>query len=336
MNRSKNKITDFNYKISPSGKTLTITGTGVIPLQEDILDYPWNNIPCKRVIISEGIWEIPNGAISFPEAEAVLLPDSMVNIDDGAFNGMLALKRLHFGKYVMNIEPHFFDDLLVDFDGNEALREFTVDKNNLVYTAEGGVLYTKDMKTLISFPVGKQVKGAYTVKNGVEKIAPYAFGHVGFGLHTVKLPTTVRSIGEGAFAYSHVKRVVLSPAVKVIPECAFMCCRYLEEIKLPVGVKFIGPEAFASIGLTSIVIPEGVEHIEQEAFCSSSLGTISLPSTVRYIGRNAFAELTENWHRRYTLTVQGNIKECYDRGQVEIEEEGNELLLKALTEGKRR
>ena len=94
------------------------------------MDYPWNGISCKHVIISEGIWEIPCGAIRFPEAESVRLPESLVNINAGAFDGMRSLKRLCFGKYVMNIEDGFFDDLLAELER----QGFTVkrDKNVLI------------------------------------------------------------------------------------------------------------------------------------------------------------------------------------------------------------
>lgn len=326
------EIKGFDYKISKTGKTLTITGCGKIPQQEDILDYPWNEFPCKHVIISEGIWEIPCGAIRFPEAESVRLPESLVNINAGAFDGMRSLKRLCFGKYVMNIEDCFFDDILADFDGTEPLREFAVDKHNLVYTTIGGVLFTIDLKTLVRFPVGKSIKGTYAVRKGVEKIAPYSFSMAGERLHSVKLPPTVGKIGSGAFAYSSIERVVLSPAITEIPENAFACCWQMKEIDLPAGIKVIGEGAFAYAGIMDITIPEGVERIGPEAFSNSNLGTINLPSSLQRIERNAFADLMEARHRRYTLTVKGSLTKSYDPARLEIEEEGNELLLAALAE----
>lgn len=326
------KIKGFDYKISKTGKTLTITGSGQMPLQEDSLDYPWNGFPCKHVIISEGILEIPCGAIRFPEAESVRLPDSLVNINAGAFDGMRSLKRLCFGKHVINIEACFFDDILADFDGSEALREFVVDKHNLFYTTIGGVLFTKDLKTLVRFPVGKPVKGTYAVRQGIEKIAPYAFSMSGERLHSVKMPSTIEEIGVGAFAYSSIERVVLSPAITEIPENAFACCWQLKEIDLPAGIKVVGEGAFAYAGITEITIPEGVERIAPETFSNSNLGTINLPSSLQRIERNAFADLMEAGHRRYKLTVKGNLAKSYDSARLEIDEEGNELLLVALAD----
>ncbi len=331
---TREKIEGFDYKISKTGKTLTITGSGKIPQQEDCLSYPWNGFPCKHIIISEGIWEIPCGAIQFPEAESVRLPDSLVNINAGAFDGMRSLKRLCFGKYVMNIADCFFDDILADFDGTEPLREFAVDKHNPVYTMVGGVLFTKDLKTLVRFPVGKPVKGTYAVRKGVEKIAPYAFSMTGERVQSIKLPSTVGKIGKGAFSYSSIVRVVLPPAITEIPEDAFACCWQMKEIDLPAGIKAIGEGAFSYAGITDITIPEGVERIGLEAFANSNLGTISLPSSLRFIERNAFADLmvAEGRHRRYTLTVKGSLTKSYDPARIKIEEEGNKILLAALAE----
>lgn len=330
-NRLK-KIKGFDYRISSTGKTLTITGSGKIPLQEDSSDYPWNGFPCKRVILSEGIEEIPRGAIRFPEAELVQLPESLVTIKAGAFDGMRSLKRLNL-RNVVHIEDGFFDDILADFDGSEPLREFLVDRQNSVYEEIGGVLFTKDLKTLVRFPVGKPVKGTYVVRKGVEKIAPYAFSMAGENLHSVRLPSMVGKIGVGAFAYSGIECVVLSPAITEIPDNAFACCWQMKGIDLPPGIKVIGEGAFSYTGITEITIPQGVERIGPEGFYHSDLGTISLPSSLRVIERNAFADLMEAGHRRNTLMVTGNLAKRYDSARLEIEEAGNEILLAALMGG---
>ena len=59
-----------------------------------------------------------------------------------------------------------------------------------------------------------------------------------------------------------------------------------------------------------------------------------MPSSLRFIERNAFADLmvAEGRHRRYTLTVKGNLTKSYDPTRLAIEEEGNEMLLAALAD----
>ena len=326
---SEKGIDDFDYEIT--GTTLTITGSGAIPFQEDYDDYPWNRYPCKRVVIAEGITRLPGGSIWFPEAEKVVLPESLTEIDAGAFEGMRALRRLQLGKNIVKIDSGFFDDIYSSFYGDEPFCEIIVSKDNPVYRSIGGVLYSKDAKTLVRFPVNKNVKnGTFKVKKGVEKIAPSAFSKTGDKLEKIILPSTIKEIGERAFEWSFIKHIVLPQSITKIPACAFLGCGCLEEISLPDSVSKIETEAFSYSSLKSIVIPEGVERIESYAFEQALLGEIYLPTTINFIGKNAFHELIDGLYYRDELIAKGNLTSGYDHEKVTIEEDGNDLLLDAL------
>ena len=68
----------------------------------------------------------------------------------------------------------------------------------------------------------------------------------------------------------------------------------IRDVKIPANiqglpVKEIGPRAFRTSRITSIVIPEGVSIIGDAAFQNSeSLHTVTLPNSMRKIGRDAF------------------------------------------------
>ena len=79
---------------------------------------------------------------------------------------------------------------------NSELTEYVVHPENQKYTSEDGVLYTKDKKTLVSCPVRKP--GVYTVPEGVVTLAEHAFDSSKTG---VILPSTLRTIGDGAFLF---------------------------------------------------------------------------------------------------------------------------------------
>lgn len=333
---SEKTIKGFSYEISGSGRTLTIKGTGAIPVQDDPKDYPWNdNDDIERIILSEGITVLPYGALRFLNAESIKLPDSLTTIEKGVFGSMCSLKHLRLGKNVINIDSGFFSDSVGNFGHfPPELVEINVSKENPAYTTIGGVLYTKDLKTLVRFPVAKQTKGTYMVKKGVEKIAPYAFSLVGEGLKEIIFPSTVKELGKGVFEYSQIERIDLSLTnITEIPEDAFSSCMDLKNISLPDTVKVINRNALFGTENEEIIVPEGVERIEEEAFRNSSLRKISLPSTIKYIGKYAFAN--DNLKECEAvlgdrLFVTGSMADSYNHENVTIEEEGNEILLNDL------
>ena len=187
------------------------------------------------------------------------------------------------------------------------------------------------MKTLVRFPIAKQIKGTYTVKMGIEKIAPYAFSLVGNSLKEIILPSTVKEIGAGAFERSFIEKIDLSlTSITEIPYSAFCSCYNLNSISFPNNIKIIGHSAFSFSGIKEITIPEGVERIESSAFDNSQLSEINLPSTIKFVGKNAFYELVEDGYYRDDLVVKGNLTEGFDHEKVTIEEDGNDLLLDAL------
>ncbi|MDR0638004.1 MAG: leucine-rich repeat domain-containing protein [Spirochaetaceae bacterium] len=83
------------------------------------------------------------------------------------------------------------------FGGCSGLTAISVSSENRQYQDRDGVLFTKDGKTLHSYPAGKGGT-AYTIPNGVTSIGASAFG--GYtGLASVTIPASVTSIGDNAF-----------------------------------------------------------------------------------------------------------------------------------------
>jgi len=133
------------------------------------------------------------------------------------------------------------------FDNCTGLTDIQVESGNQNYTAENGVLFTKTMEDLVSYPAGKQ--GTYAIPSGVTSIRGHAFSGCA-GLTSVTIPGSVTWIG--GFAFSG--------------------CRGLTSVIIPNSVIGIGAVAFdGCAGLTSVTIPNSVTLIEAEAFrgCSS-------------------------------------------------------------------
>ena len=170
--------------------------------------------------------------------------------------------------------------------------------------------------------------GSLTIPEGVAEIADgafsslYQFNRDGMFNGTLTLPSTLKTIGAEAFAYTDFSGELLIPdgvtsiganafakcdgfggtlslpdSVKTVGESAFYQCEGFTGLKLPAGLTKIEMRSFAHMyGLqTEVVIPEGVTELGEGAFVCSYMPSVSLPSTLKKIGKQAFqfARLTK-------------------------------------------
>ena len=219
--------------------TLTISGTG------DMADYtsesqqPWysnaNNI--EKIVINEGVKSI--GAQSFralSNVKQVTLADSVESIGDMAFvnTGKNATEApiLHLGKNVSSIST---DALKAN-----KFAAFIVDEENTSFMASAdGLLYSKDGKKLISYPMRK---AGTTFNNawldGVEVIGTRAFFGARFdGPSDIVIPETVKVVGAQAFSNTfNLNNAVfvlhLPNSLEKLEYAAFFAGRYQGVLKL--------------------------------------------------------------------------------------------------------
>ena len=109
-------------------------------------------------------------------------------------------------------------------------------------------------------------------------------------LTTITIPSSVTSIGTGAFESSGLTSVTIPNSVTSILQGTFYGCSSLTTITIPSSVTSIGDETFGYCsGLTSIHIPSSVTSIGTDAFAyCSGLTTISIPSSVTSISQSTF------------------------------------------------
>lgn len=141
-------------------------------------------------------------------------------------------------------------------ENNQHVTAFVVDDANEYFCDVDGVLYTKDMKTLLFYPLAKDLTDAedengntfkastYTIPEGVETIRTKAF-YKCFSLTNIEIPSTVKRIEEKVF---------------------FRCER-LENLILPEALEFIGKDAFSyCYGLKALDLSANVKQIDEYAF----------------------------------------------------------------------
>lgn len=107
----------------------------------------------------------------------------------------------------------------------------------------------------------------------------------------VSVPSTVKTIGEGAFQNNTaVTKVSIPKSVEVIEPYAFWGCDNLKQVSLGEGLSEVGDYAFANCpGLESIYFPSNITRIGIRAFADGvSLRNITIPYTVRSVHDTAF------------------------------------------------
>ncbi len=86
-------------------------------------------------------------------------------------------------------------------------------------------------------------------------------------IRTVRLPSSLKVIGECAFWGSHLERVYIPGSVQVIDHGVFCNCKRLQEVVIDQGVKEIGESAFSGCDqLSCIHIPDTLEKVYHDAF----------------------------------------------------------------------
>jgi hypothetical protein len=114
-----------------------------------------------------------------------------------------------------------------------------------------------------------------------------------FSLNNVTIPTSVTSIGNGAFfeCYS-LTSVTIPNGVTSLGQDVFDSCISLTNVTIPNSVTSLGQSAFGScINLTGVTIPDSVTSIGDWAFWyCTNMASVRFGDGVSSIGTNALAE----------------------------------------------
>ena len=211
---------------------------------------------------------------------SITIPNSVTSIGSRAFYNCDALTSISIPNSVTSIGSSAFSSC-------SSLTSIDVDVNNPNYTSIDGVLYKKDITTLISCPGSKT---SISIPNSVTSIEESAFSGCS-SLTSITIPNSVTSIGNSAFwNCSSLTSITIPNSVTYIGSWAFAYCSSLTSISIPNSVTSIGDNAFEGCrSLTSITIPNSVTYIGDEAFYDcSSLTSITIPNSITYIGDYAF------------------------------------------------
>ena len=208
--------------------------------------------------IPEGVVKVGNGAFhSHPILRQVTFPSTLKAIDENAFNGC-GLTSLELPAALQEIGVYAFINCysLTSLHLPASLQEIgyqafahcnnlatvTVDAANQHFVAQDNVLYTKDMKELLLYPVKLQAE-SYAIPEGVMKIRSRAFVNQP-ALKQVTLPSTLQELEEGAFMSVQLKEVILPDACQRIGGEAFAYNHALTTVSIPGNLQDVGYAVF--------------------------------------------------------------------------------------------
>ncbi|MCR5723594.1 MAG: leucine-rich repeat domain-containing protein [Treponema sp.] len=136
------------------------------------------------------------------------------------------------------------------FSVAESLDRIEVDAENEFFTASDGIVYSRDMQTLVRCPRGRT--------------------------EPVHIPEGVTAIGEGAFSFcTTLQSITLPETLTKIEKLAFEGCAALSEISLPQSLTSIGKQAFFGCSsLREVTIPRQVTFIGSRSFYRCKLSAI--------------------------------------------------------------
>lgn len=238
---------NLTWSIDVEGGTLTISGTGAMWDYTDIVENgmihttaPWYAYSPVKLILEEGISHIGDyafegcssitGSLTLPESltsighyafrcggftGGLTLPEGLKSIGVGAFMGWSSLTSVTIPRSVTSIDSSAFSFC-------ENMENIFVAEGNTGYTSVNGVLFNKNITTLVTYPTGK--KGTtYQIPEGVTEISVYSFG-----------------------GCNNLTGVTIPEGVTVIGGVAFLNCSNLTSVTIPESVTEIGMGAFNS------------------------------------------------------------------------------------------
>ena len=267
------------------------------------------------LIVPEGTKYIQSFALQHcAKLKKVILPNSLISIGMSAFDFCYNLKEVIFNEGLKKIDEEAFDTC-------SKLKSIVIPST--VEIIKGNpFLGCGNLKSIV---VSKD-NPHYDSRDNCNAIIRTKTNKLICGCTKTKIPSTITTIGETAFAYSKFKTCKLPSSIKKIEERAFVGCKNLRSIEIPENVKIIEFDKLGNVfgncknlssikvsplnkvydsrndcnalietksnkllsGCISTTIPKTITSIENNAFFGSNIESIIIPDNVKEIGPCAF------------------------------------------------
>ena len=247
-----------------SGKTLTISGTGVMPdfnFPEGNL-APWWNYEALGMLTSFGNFKLEG------ELKKVVIKDGVTNVGSYALFCLPAATQVTLPDSVTRIGRY----------GIAMCSKLT------------GMSIPKGVTEIGDFGLAGDGLTAVTLPDGLQSLGRGAFDSC-TSLTNTTLPAAITAVPGKCFAdCTKLLNVKYAGTVTAIGDLAFESCKSLVTAPIPATVTELGASAFnGCVALTDVTLPAGVTAIPDGCFQGcTALADMKLPGTVTSVGHNAF------------------------------------------------
>ncbi len=251
-----------------SGKTLTISGTGVMPdfnFPEGNL-APWWNYEALGMLTSFGNFKLEG------ELKKVVIKDGVTNVGSYALFFLPAATQVTLPESVTRIGRY----------GIAMCSKLT------------GMSIPKSVTEIGDFGLAGNGLTAVTLPDGLQSLGRGAFDTCA-SLTNTTLPAAITAVPGKCFAdCTKLLNVKYAGTVTAIGDLAFESCKSLVTAPIPATVTELGASAFTGCtALTDVTLPAGVTAIPEDCFRGcTALKDMKLPGTVTSVGLNAFTGCT--------------------------------------------
>ena len=251
-----------------SGKTLTISGTGVMPdfnFPEGNL-APWWNYEALGMLTSFGNFKLEG------ELKKVVIKDGVTNVGSYALFCLPAATQVTLPDSVTRIGRY----------GIAMCSKLT------------GMSIPKGVTEIGDFGLAGDGLTAVTLPDGLQSLGRGAFDTC-TSLTNTTLPAAITAVPGKCFAdCTKLLTADYKGEVTTIGEHAFEGCKSLVTAPIPATVTELGASAFnGCVALTDVTLPAGVTAIPDGCFQGcTALADMKLPGTVTSVGHNAFTGCT--------------------------------------------
>ena len=251
-----------------SGKTLTISGTGVMPdfnFPEGNL-APWWNYEALGMLTSFGNFKLEG------ELKKVVIKDGVTNVGSYALFCLPAATQVTLPDSVTRIGRY----------GIAMCSKLT------------GMSIPKGVTEIGDFGLAGDGLTAVTLPDGLQSLGRGAFDSC-TSLTNTTLPAAITAVPGKCFAdCTKLLTADYKGEVTAIGDLAFESCKSLVTAPIPATVTELGASAFnGCVALTDVTLPAGVAAIPDGCFQGcTALKDMKLPGTVTRVGHNAFTGCT--------------------------------------------
>ncbi len=251
---------EAQWSYDSASETLTISGKGAVS------SSPFSEIAFKKLIIEEGITQI----------------------NSRRFLGSSALESVSLPKTITNLGEYAFENC-------QSLKEILVDDENENFKSTDGVLYTKNMQTLLIYPANRE-NTDFSIPETVRSFGDYAFDY-SQNLENITIPAGLRSMGEYEPFYCAKSIKNFDVATGNGYYASKDGCLYSKDLKKLIKYTIAGEDKSVTI--------DGSTIINDNAFYNSAnLEEVVLKNSVSEIGYMAFY----NCDKLSKLTIENS--EC--------------------------